>query len=204
MHQTTAELQELHAKVSAQIGEDEAAIFCAHVTIAQDAGLSDKVRRLITGRQLTAAAALQLVLEEYEQLFIRVKDEYLKERLADLRDVFRRLARHTIQAEPAGSDSFREPVILVAHELLPSDVVTVSENQVLGIVTQSGGRTSHAAILARSYGIPAVAGVAGLLSRVTSGDTLVLDGGAGHVFVNPGARLCGHTRSSAASLYGFA
>ena len=73
-------------------------------------------------------------------------------------------------------------MILVAHELLPSDVVAVSDKQVLGIVTQSGGRTSHAGVLARSYGIPAVAGVAGLLSSVSSGDMLVLDGGAGQIY----------------------
>ncbi len=186
LHRTTAELQELNAKVSAQVGDDEAAIFRAHITIAQDAALSDKVRHLITEQQLSAAGALQSVMEEYELLFSSTGDEYLKERLVDLRDVLRRLTRHTVQAESISSDLFTEPVILVAHELLPSDVVSVSENQILGIVTQSGGRTSHAAILARSYGIPAVAGVAGILSSVTRGDMLVLDGGAGRVFVNPG------------------
>ena len=157
------------------------------MTIAQDASLSNKVRRLITEQQLSAPAALQLVLEEYEQLFSRVKDEYLRERFVDLRDVLCRLTRHACNAGPDtdSTDYLTEPVVLVARELLPSDVVAVSESKVVGIVTESGSRTSHAAILARSYGIPAVAGVAGILSTVTSGDTVVLDGGMGHVFVNP-------------------
>ena len=148
--------------------------------------LSDKVRRLITEKHLSAVGALRSVMEEYELLFASVKDEYLKERLDDLRDVLHRLARHAGQTESASPGYLMHPVILVAHELLPSDVVAVSESRVVGIVTQSGGRTSHAAILARSYGFPSVAGVAGILSSVTSGDTLILDGGAGHVFVEPG------------------
>lgn len=187
LQETATELQQLHSKVLSQTGEEEAAIFSAHLTIAQDASLSNKVRQLITDKQLSAAGALQLVLEEYEHLFSQVKDEYLKERLVDLRDVLHRLTKHACSAELDGDNSnyFTEPVVLVANELMPSDVVAVSESNVVGVVTQSGSRTSHAAILARSYGIPAVAGVAGVLSTVTTGDTLVLDGGLGEVFVNP-------------------
>jgi phosphotransferase system enzyme I (PtsI) len=78
-----------------------------------------------------------------------------------------------------------EPIILIANELSPSDVPAVTESNVVGIVTETGGRTSHASILARSYGIPAVSGVAGFLGHVKNGDLVVVDGSGGHVFVNP-------------------
>ena len=183
---TVAELQELQQKVTVQVGTEEAAIFQAHITIAEDTTLLEKVRSLITEQGRTAMDALRSVMDEYEQLFSGVDDAYLRERLVDVRDVLGRVACHVVRSEDQNSISADEPVVLVVHELLPSDVVTVSEKQIVGIATQSGGRTSHAAILARSYGIPAVAGVAGILAKVNCGDTVVLDGTAGRVFVNPG------------------
>ncbi len=189
LQNTVGELQALRDKVASRVGEEEAAIFQAHIAIAQDPALSGKVRQLITESHLTAVTAVQKVMEDYERLFANVSDEYLKQRVIDLRDVLRRLAQRTLEADPTNADYGEQPVILVVHELLPSDVVAIYENQVHGIVTQTGGRTSHAAILARSYGIPAIAGVQDVFEQVNNGDVLVLDGTAGRVFVNPGAEI---------------
>ena len=187
LRQTASELEELRDKVTQQVGGDEAAIFQAHLAILSDAALTSKVRQLISHERIAATAALRRVLDEYAELFSRINDEYLKERVADLRDVLRRLGTHITRAAEFTPTPRDEPVILVAHELLPSDVVALSEDhQVHGIATQSGGRTSHAAILARSYGIPAVAGVTGILGQLHAGDMLILDGSAGKVLVNPG------------------
>ena len=184
--ETAVELEALHEKVTQQIGTDEAAIFRAHESILRDPALAQKVRQFISERRLTAAAAIEAVADDYRRFFDRVEDEYLKDRFADLRDVLERIADKLAKTDRRIDLTSWGPVVLVADELLPSDIIAVSENEVLAIVTQSGGRTSHAAILARSYGLPAVGGVAGLLERVHSGDPIIVDGSAGCVFIDPG------------------
>ena len=128
---------------------------------------------------------MQRLLAQYTELFSRTQDEYLKERLADVRDVIIRLSGHLSQVLEPYSEALPGPIILVANELVPSHVITLGEREVAGIVTQAGGRTSHAAILARSRAIPAVSGVPGILHDVKNGDTVVVDGREGHVLVNP-------------------
>lgn len=183
--ETAADLRALHAKVSSQVGKEHAAIFLAHESILHDPAFTEKIRHRISEERQSATLALQCVLDDYTKLFSETKDEYLKERLADVRDVVVRLSGHlsdVLRAEPLPTD---EPLILVADELLPSQVVMLGDHEVRAIVTQAGGPTSHAAILARSRGIPAVSGVVGLLKEVKNGDTIVVDGRDGLVVVNP-------------------
>ncbi len=102
-----------------------------------------------------------------------------------MRDVIIRLSSHLTDVLQPEKNALPGPLVIVADELLPSQVVTLGNRQVAGIVTQSGGSTSHAAILARSRGVPAVSGVRGILKQVKNGDTIVVDGREGHVLVNP-------------------
>ena len=183
---TATELQILRDKVAAQVGKAEAAIFTAHLAILRDPGLLEKVQRRIGEQRLTAAAALDEVAQQYEALLTDVRDEYLQERVTDLRDVLLRLQRNVARATHHHFSTPKEPIVLVACELYPSDIVALTEANVVGIITQGGSRTSHAAILARSYGLPAVAGVTEVLQRVNSSDTVIVDGSGGHVFINPG------------------
>lgn len=182
---TETDLHALFQKVSTQVGPEQAAIFRTHQTILNDPALVAKIRTAITEQHAPAEVALQHALSDYTALFERTDDDYLRERLGDLRDVIIRLSSHlspllhTPHAEPDG------PLILVAGELLPSQVVALGQCEVIGVVTQAGGQTSHAAILARSRGIPAVSGVPGILKHVKNGDTLVIDGRGGRVLVNP-------------------
>jgi phosphotransferase system enzyme I (PtsI) len=111
----------------------------------------------------------------------------LKERLNDLRDVIRRVSAHLSVQVPPDSGPLHGPIVIVADELLPSHVVALGNVEVRGIVTQAGSQTSHAAIIARSRGIPAISGIRGILRQVKTGDTLVVDGRGGHVLVNPDA-----------------
>jgi phosphoenolpyruvate-protein phosphotransferase (PTS system enzyme I) len=182
---TGADLRALQRKVTKQVGEQEAAIFQAHQTILNDPAFGEKIRHWIADRHENAQAALHHVLNDYTSLFARTKDEYLKHRLADLRDVVVRLSGHLSEVLRDDSPALPGPLILVADELLPSQVVPLEQREVSGIVTQSGGQTSHAAILARSRGIPAVCGVRGLLRHVKTGDRILVDGREGHVIVNP-------------------
>lgn len=184
---TAADLHALHAKVASQVGDAEAAIFLTHETILHDPAFTAKVRNWIVAERCTAQMALHHVFNEYTSLFARTKDDYLKERLADLRDVIIRLSSHLSEVLHSRADVRSGPLILVADELLPSQVIMLGDVNVQGIVTQSGGQTSHAAILARSRGIPAVSGLRGILGQVTNGDTVVVDGRDGHVLINPDA-----------------
>jgi len=181
------ELRALQHKVEQQVGHEEAAIFGVHESILRDAAFTAKVRGWIVNDRLTAQAALARLLDEYTALFTRTHDEYLQERLNDLRDVVVRVSAHlSAQQLPDGS-LLRGPVIVVADELLPSQAVALGNVDVRGIVTQAGSQTSHAAIIARSRGIPAISGVRGILRQVKTGDTLVVDGRGGHVLINPDA-----------------
>ncbi len=184
---TAADLRALHAKVASQVGQEQAAIFLAHESILHDPAFTEKIRHWIVDEHQSAPAALQHVLAEYTNLFAQTDDEYIKERLTDVRDVIVRLSGHLSEVLHTEAPAHDEPLILVADELLPSQVVMLGNREVRAIVTQAGGQTSHAAILARSRGIPAVSGVRGLLKQVQNGDVIVVDGRDGHVVVNPDA-----------------
>jgi phosphotransferase system enzyme I (PtsI) len=182
---TTADLQALHTKVERQVGRDEAAIFTVHESILRDADFTDKVRAWIVDDRMQAAAALHQLLNHYTSLFARTRDSYLKERLNDVRDVVVRLSTHLTDVLKPETDALAGPLIVVADELLPSQAVALGKTDVRGIVTQAGSQTSHAAIIARSRGIPAVSGLKSMLRQVTTGDTIIVDGREGHVIVNP-------------------
>jgi phosphotransferase system enzyme I (PtsI) len=181
------ELRALQHKVEQQVGHEEAAIFGVHESILRDASFTSKVRGWIVSDRLTAPAGLARLLDEYTALFARTSDEYLKERLNDIRDVIIRVSSH-LSAQLVPEENLLEgPVIVVADELLPSQAVALGNVDVRGIVTQAGSQTSHAAIIARSRGIPAISGLRGILRHVKTGDTLIVDGRGGHVLINPDA-----------------
>ncbi len=180
-----AELDAIVERVSRQVGEAEASIFRAHRQQLRDPSLIGKVTSLILEKKLDARAALVRTLEEYTAIFERIEDVYLRERLADLRDVIQR-----VDAQLAASDcpeclNENESVILAIREILPSHAVMFDRVRVAGILTEAGGPTGHAAILARSLGIPAVSGLKGVVSQVHTGDLIALDGREGVVHVRP-------------------
>ena len=184
---TAADLTALRKKVESQVGRAEAAIFAAHESILRDSAFRNKIRSWIIEDRQTAAAALHRLLNEYTSLFARTQDQYLKERLTDVRDVVVRLSAHLSDVLVPDEQAIEGPLIIVADELLPSQAVALRGVDVAAIVTQQGSQTSHAAIIARSRGIPAVSGVTGILKQVTTGDTLIVDGREGHVHINENA-----------------
>lgn len=186
---STADLRTLERKVEAQVGHEEASIFAVHQSILRDAAFTQKIRGWIVEERLTAAAALHRLLGEYTELFTRTQDAYLRERLNDVRDVVIRLSGHMsdVLRPEKQQQVLKGPLIVVADELLPSQAVALGDIEVQGIATQAGSQTSHAAIIARSRGIPAVCGVNRLMRIVKTGDTIIVDGRDGHVVVNPDA-----------------
>ena len=181
------DLVALEEKVAKQLGRDESAIFAAHRSILRDTAFTYNIRKWIVDEGLTAQAALHRLLEQYVDVFSRVDDDYLRDRLNDIRDVVSRINSHLAEPAEQPAEPMVGPLIVVADELLPSQVVGLGEMEVRGIVTQAGSQTSHAAIVARSRGIPAVAGVKDILQQVTTGDTIIVDGREGRVIVDPDA-----------------
>jgi phosphotransferase system enzyme I (PtsI) len=188
---STSELEAIVVKVAQQLGASEADIFKSHLQIVNDQTLLARVRTLIETQHLTALSALQLVLQGYAATFARIEHDYFRERMTDIRDVISRIGSHLTLQSPLlpttthAENQGEEPVILVAHEILPSQAMSLGNLPIAGIVTETGGGTSHAAILSRSRGIPAVAGVVGITNDVRSGDMMVVDGRDGLVLVRP-------------------
>jgi len=182
---SAADLEALQRKVESQVGREEASIFAVHQAILRDTAFTSKIRNWIVEDRMTAAAALHRLLGEYSTVFAKTNDDYLKERLNDVRDVVVRLSGHLSKVQHLNESDFEGPLIVVTNELLPSQAVMLADLNVRGIVTQSGSETSHAAIISRSRGVPAVSGINGILKKVKNGDTIVVDGRDGHVEINP-------------------
>ena len=183
----TRDLMALEEKVAKQLGHEESAIFATHRSILRDTAFTYSVRNWIVDERLTAQAALHKLLEQYTELFSRVKDDYLRDRLNDIQDVVLRINSHLSDPSHDPAEQIAGPLIVVADQLLPSQVVTLGEIDVNGSVTQAGSQTSHAAIVARSRGIPAVCGVKDILRQVKTGDAIIVDGKEGRAIVDPDA-----------------
>jgi phosphoenolpyruvate-protein phosphotransferase (PTS system enzyme I) len=187
--QAMQELDKIVERVSTQVGEDEAAIFRAHRLLLRDPSLINKVKNIIRLHHRDAASALRETLDEYGAMLSKIPDAYLRDRMADIRDVVSRIATHLSVVEADYPFDASEPIILVAAEILPSQATAFDRYKVAGIVTEAGSTTGHAAIIARALGIPAVTGVRGILREVHTGDLLVIDGREGHIIVNPGPEV---------------
>jgi phosphotransferase system enzyme I (PtsI) len=188
-HAAGQEMDAIVARVGQQLGDDEAAIFRGHRLLLRDPALVGKVKSAILHRKVDARTALHELLDEYSLLFEKIQDEYLKERMADIRDVVTRIMTHLTMGEAPQGITCEEPIIIVAPEILPSQALFLEKLKVVGIITEAGGGTGHAAILARSLGIPSVSGLRGILKEVVTGDLLVLDGRSGTVFLKPDSEL---------------
>src|SRR5262249_18059899 len=180
------ELAALKARMAPLMPEADLQIFDGHRLILEDEEFIKRIRDMI-GAGFSSESALFRVIDELSAQMLAVADGYLRERATDFRDVGHRVLRHLRQEERGGA--FSKPTILIAEELTLSQLTLVSHENLAGIALQSGGVTSHAAILARSFEIPTVVGVEHLMESVTEGDHLVLDGNSGLVYVNPGSEI---------------
>jgi len=175
------------AKAAERAGEEEARIFDAQLMILEDHDLRNGVDRLIRENHFSAERAFQLKMLEWRGLWTTTGSAMLRERLADLTDVEILVLTHLMGVEEPTLEHARPeaPVVLVARDLTPALTVQLDRDAVLAIACEEGTRTSHAAILAHSIGIPAVMALPEVLDRVASGDLVVLDGWAGTLQVEP-------------------
>lgn len=178
------QLKKLSHRKTHSASETQANIFEAHLLILEDASLLNKIETTIHEQTVNAEWAVKFVTDRYLAIYKDIQDEYLRERRIDLQDITERLLSSLGGGEKT---SFRldEDSIIVANEVKPSTLVELSQNEPLAIITESGGWTSHTFILARELGIPAVTGIKGVLRRVQTGETAIVDGYHGQVFINP-------------------
>ena len=184
MAATLKQLDTIRQKALVDMGADEAAIFEAHMQIAQDPSLSDGIKSLVENSKMNVVAATAQTIETFAAIFIGMDDPYMRERGADIKDIGDRLMRNMLGMNPRGLSHISGEVIIVAHDLAPSDTASLDKNVVKGIVTAAGGPTSHAAIMARTLEIPAVMGV-GDIESFTDDVRAVVLGTDGEVITEP-------------------
>jgi phosphotransferase system enzyme I (PtsI) len=182
---TRREIIELQKKISSDMGQEEAQIFDAHLLVLEDRMLIEEVISRLKKEQLNVAYIFSEVLKKYISVFLKIEDEYLKERIADINDVGKRILRNLLGKEKRGLEDLKDKAIIVSHDLSPSDTAAMHTKNVAAFVTDMGGKTSHTAIMAKSLEIPAVVGLEGVTSRVNPGDVLIVDGNTGTVIINP-------------------
>lgn len=182
--QARAELQAIRERMM-QTDAEKAAIFSAQMEILCDEVMDEEIRDGIQYDTWMPDWAVETVYSRYERRLQKAGDPLIRERAADLKDVKNRLLRIWCGVPQQSLAQLEKPVIIAAHDLLPSDTAVMERDHVLGIVTESGGTTSHSAIIARSYGIPAVLGIPNLLPRLTNGEKVILDAVDGVLITRP-------------------
>ncbi len=179
------EISENEKAAQEQLGHQYAAIFSAHLQMVQDPKLTGEVEELIQEKHHSPEFAASRVLRKYARVFENLGDSYLRERAADIYDLEKRILRHLLGSSREELSQLTAPVIVLAHNLTPSETASMDTRFVLGFATEAGGRTSHTAILAGAIELPAVVGVGVFLSDVSGGDSVIIDGNHGAVIIDP-------------------
>lgn len=194
VEESKKELEQVKERAKVELGEHEAEIFEAHLLVLQDPELIDQTIAKIRDEKVNADFALNEVKEMFVSIFESMDNEYMRERAADIKDVTNRVLRHILGIKVVDLSALSEEVILIAHDLTPSDTATMNKKMVLGFLTNIGGRTSHTAIMARTLEIAAVVGLSDVTENVKDGDFIVFNGETGQVIVNPDEKVINEYR----------
>jgi phosphotransferase system enzyme I (PtsI) len=182
---TRQQISKIQDEVEKNLGADEARIFDAHLMVLEDQALIGESIREFETTSRNIETCFNQVSSRYIKAFDEIDDEYLRERAGDIRDVAQRVLHNLLGQSARNLSQLADKRIIVANDITPSDSASIDRSQALGIVTDSGSKTSHAVIVARSMRIPAVVGLRNLTGRVHDGDWLIVDGYDGTVIVNP-------------------
>ncbi|QVK05425.1 phosphoenolpyruvate--protein phosphotransferase [Mycoplasma mycoides] len=181
INQTITDLKKIQKITLEKLGEEKAAIFDAHQDIANDPAIKEEVVQLIKTEKVNAEYALFIVSNNYFEMFSQLEDPYFKERSADIKDVSSRIISHILGLEIHDLSTIDKEVIIISDDLTPSQTAQLDKKFVKGFLTNVGGRTSHAAIMARSLEIPAILGLKNITELVKTDDLIALDGSSGIV-----------------------
>lgn len=172
-------------KMAETVGEQDADILRGHVIMLRDPMVGDQVNAMIRGEMVNVEVALDQSLDQMAEMFRSIPDELIQQRATDLMDIKSRMLKILNGIEEVDISAVPEGTVLVAKDLTPSMTAGIDPKNIAGILTEVGGRTSHSAILARAMEIPAVLSIERICQEVINGDTVVLDGTTGEVYVNP-------------------
>ncbi len=160
-------------------------IFAVHQRFLKDKNLRKKITDLVYNELLTAEYAVSITLRDIANHFASVQDKYISERAADIYDIEKRLLRHLVGGKRDDAEHINREVVIVAHELSPTQTASFDRKFIKGLATDAGGRTSHTAIVARSLGIPAVVGLEDVTGNIAPTATVIVDGNRGVVIIDP-------------------
>ena len=181
------QIQTLRDEAEKNIGASEAEIFDAHLLMLDDPDFIEGMTNLVEEEKVCAEYACFVNCENFQAMFRAMDSEYMQARAADIGDISKRVLKNLKGIADNAIDTITEPCIIIANDLTPSDTAKIGYKPVVGFVTRIGGRTSHSAIMARSIGIPAVAGAGDKVDGIEDGSDLLLDGVSGEVVVDPDA-----------------
>lgn len=183
--QTRQEIIVLQKKIGQEMGSEHGEVFDAHLLVLEDRMLIEEVISRVKREKVGVDFVFAEVLRRYAGVFSKIEDEYLKERISDINDVGRRILRNLLGKTRKSLNDLEEEVIVIAHDLSPSDTASMHKNRVIGFITDIGGKTSHTAIMAKSLEIPAVVGLEVATEKIRNGDQVIVDGSSGVVIVSP-------------------
>lgn len=182
---TRQQVQKIQSEVAKNLGSEEAAIFDAHLLVLEDQALISETIREFEETAKNIETCFNAVAKRYIQAFSEIDDEYLRERASDLRDVTQRVLQNLLGQSSANLTHLIDKRIVIANDVTPSDSASIDRSQALAIVTDTGSKTSHAVIVARSMKIPAIVGVRDLTKTAREGDWAIVDGYEGIIILNP-------------------
>jgi phosphoenolpyruvate-protein phosphotransferase (PTS system enzyme I) len=194
------ELQRIRARAEEDLGNDLAAIFDAHVLLLSDPNFLGRVEERIRTHHVNAEWAVHKTAEELDDRFSHMDDAYLRERSEDLTDVSRHLLRSLQGIAHHELSELPNDIVIVADDLTPSDAIRLGRERVIGFAIESGGRTSHTTIIARSLNIPAVVGLTGIVGLLRDEAPIIVDGETGVVVLHPTAEVVAQYRARMAEL----
>ena len=180
-----SEILGIQKKISDEIGAKHSDIFNAHLLILEDRALIEEIINRLKKDKVNVEYAFSEVFKKYNQIFSKIDDEYLRERISDITDVGKRVLRHLLGRQRRTLANLAIERIVVGYDISPSDTALMRKEKVIGFITEIGGRTSHTAIMARALEIPAVVGLGNIRNQIRPDDTLIIDGSEGEVIVNP-------------------
>lgn len=194
-----AQLRRIQQQIAEQQGDgQEYRILEAHRMMLADVHLVEETRRVISSDQVSAEWALRRALDQIQAVFARIEDPYFRERRSDIDMIGERILRNLLGMTPPAHEGVPKGAVVFAHDLSPADVTQLGRAGVSGFFTEGGGKTSHAALIARALGLPLVAGVQGFIKHIRTGMTVIVDGGRGEVILEPDFDIQGRYADRAA------
>ena len=186
---TQKQLERIKVLSKEKLGEEKSSIFDAHIQMANDPEMLNQIKEKMVGERVNLVKIIDDVFDQYHEMFTKMDDPYFKERASDLIDVKERILCNVLDIEIPNLLEIKTPTILISNDLQPSNVALLNPKFVKGIISEVGGKTSHSAIMARSFEIPGVFGAKNILDKVKNGQFVVLDGKVGIIDLNPDEKV---------------